>query len=258
MQHEIDYYAGLDSPIHRWEPRCKLIGLMALIFAFSAVEVPGLLLVMLLVTGILYKLSRLPGSYLRQRLHYPGYFLLGAVVMLPLSMGETVLLDLGWLQVRWEGILAAIPIVVRFVCIVTVTLVLFGTGSLATSLRAMRSLGVPSLITDMMLLFYRYLYDLLDRLRQVQTAMRLRGFNPKQFSWRTLRLLAALTGTLLVTSYEQSEQVYQAMRLRGYGQRPAQGLTLPIQPWDAIALGGVLLLAAGLVIAQIWLSLETA
>ncbi|MCC5898358.1 MAG: cobalt ECF transporter T component CbiQ [Phormidium sp. GEM2.Bin31] len=255
MQHGLDTYAGLGSPIHRWEPRCKFIGLMALIFAFSAVDVLQLLPVMLLMTGVLYKLSRLPGSYLRQRLHYPGYFLLGAVVLLPLTTGETVLLDLGWLQVRWEGILAAIPIVVRFLCIVTLTLVLFGTSPLATTLRAMRSLGVPSLITDMMLLFYRYLYDLLDRLRQVQTAMRLRGFNPTELSWRTLRVLAALTGTLLVTSYEQSEQVYQAMRLRGYGQRTTQQVAAPIQAPDAIALAVLLLLAAGLVMAQVWLSL---
>ncbi|TVR12443.1 MAG: cobalt ECF transporter T component CbiQ [Phormidium sp. GEM2.Bin31] len=255
MQYGLDSYAGLESPIHRWDPRCKLIGLMALIFAFSAVDVLGLLPLMLLVTGSLYKLSRLPGSYLRRRLHYPGYFLLGAVVLLPLTTGETILLDLGWLQVRWEGILAAIPIVVRFVCIVTLTLVLFGTSPLATTLRTLRSLGVPSLITDMMLLFYRYLYDLLDRLRQVQTAMRLRGFNSKRLSWRTLRLLAALTGTLLVTSYEQSEQVYQAMRLRGYGQKTRQRAESPMPRQDAIALGAMLLLAAGFVVAQVWLSL---
>ncbi|KPQ39435.1 MAG: ECF-type Co2+/Ni2+ uptake system permease component NikQ [Phormidium sp. OSCR] len=257
MQHGLDTYAGLRSPIHRWDPRCKFVGLMTLIFAFSAIDVLVLLPVMLLLTGILYKVSQLPGSYLRQRLHYPGYFLLGAIVVLPLTTGETVLLELGWLSIRWEGVLAAVPIVVRFVCIVTVTLVLFGTGPLAGTLRAMRSLGIPGLITDMMLLFYRYLYDLLDRLRQVQTAMRLRGFNPKQLSWRTLRVLAALTGTLLVTSYEQSEQVYQAMRLRGYGQPTAQRTWPPIQRADAMAVMAMVAIAAALVLAQIWLTSAT-
>lgn len=254
MQHGLDTYAGLRSPIHRWDPRCKFVGLMTLIFAFSAIDVLVLLPVMLILTGMLYKLSHLPGSYLRQRLHYPGYFLLGAIVVLPLTTGETVLLQLGWLSIRWEGILAAVPIVVRFVCIVTVTLVLFGTSSLVSTLRAMRSLGIPGLITDMMLLFYRYLYDLLDRLRQVQTAMRLRGFNPKALSWRTLRVLAALMGTLLVTSYEQSEQVYQAMRLRGYGQPTAQRAWPPIRRGDAIAMMAMLAIAAALVLAQIWLT----
>ena len=34
----IDEYAHLDSPLHRWNPRGKLLGLFALIFAFSLVS----------------------------------------------------------------------------------------------------------------------------------------------------------------------------------------------------------------------------
>lgn len=254
MRHGLDRYATLDSPLHRWEPRCKFVGLMALIFAFSFIDAPPLLPVMLGVTTILYKLSQLPRSYLFDRLHYPGYFLLGVVLVLPFSTGETVLLELGWLAVRWEGLLATIPIVTRFLCIVTTSLVLFGTSPIAITLRAMRSLGLPDLIADMMLLFYRYLYEILDRLMQVQTAMRLRGFNAKQLSWRNLRVLASLAGTMLVTSYEQSEQVYCAMRLRGYGQPTARRAPARIHRRDAIALIGVLLLSLGFVAVQLWIA----
>ncbi|MGC9505555.1 cobalt ECF transporter T component CbiQ [Baaleninema sp.] len=250
MRHGLDEYARLDSPLHRWEPRCKFVGLMALIFAFSFIEDLRLLPLMVAITALLYKLSSLPTAYWRDRLHYPGYFLLGMVVVLPFVSGETVLFQIGALAVRWEGLLDVVKIATRFVCIVTVSLVLFGTSPIATTLRAMRSLGVPSLITDMMLLFYRYLYETLDRFRQVQTAMRLRGFDTTRLSWRTLKVLASLAGTLLVTSYEQSEQVYRAMRLRGYGQSAARVSEIPVRPVDAIALGSLLVFSLGLVVLQ--------
>ncbi|MBO9998411.1 MAG: cobalt ECF transporter T component CbiQ [Cyanobacteria bacterium SID2] len=254
MRYSLDEYARLNSPLHRWEPRCKFVGLMVLIFAFSAIEDLRLLPVMLGLTAVLYKLSRLPKSYLFDRLHYPGYFLLGVVVLLPFMSGETVLLHIGWLSLRWEGLLATIEIALRFLCIVTVSLVLFGTSPIVTTLRAMQALGVPSLIVDMMLLFYRYLYETLDRLQIVQRAMCLRGFDARRFSWRNLKILASLAGTLLVNSYEQSEQVYRAMRLRGYGRSTSRSIQTPIQKNDAIALGGFLALSIGLTIAQMLLS----
>ena len=34
MKLGLDQYANLDSPIHRWEQRSKLVALIALIFAF--------------------------------------------------------------------------------------------------------------------------------------------------------------------------------------------------------------------------------
>jgi cobalt/nickel transport system permease protein len=72
--------------------------------------------------------------------------------------------------------------------------------------------------------------------------------------------LATLTGSLLIRSYERSERVYKAMRLRGYGygvpSRPLCGRPEPAATmcgvWGLAA--GVLAVAAGFVIAEIGLS----
>ena len=69
----------------------------------------------------------------------------------------------------------------------------------------------------MTLLAYRYLEELGNMLTTMQRAIRLRGFQYKKFSRRNLRILAQLTGSLLIRSYERSNRVYQAMILRGYG-----------------------------------------
>jgi cobalt/nickel transport system permease protein len=148
----LDEYADLDSPIHRWEPRYKLAGLMALILAFSFVQDLRLLPAMLVVTALLYAVSNLPVSFLLTRLRYPGSFLLIVAILLPFLSGSTVLLYIGPLALRLEGCLELLRIVTKFASILTVGLVLFGTAPFLTIIKAMRALGLPPILADMTLL----------------------------------------------------------------------------------------------------------
>lgn len=250
----LDKYAHLSSPIHRWETRSKLVALLALIFAFALVQKLVLLPAMLLVTAVLYGLSRLPFSFLLTRLRYPGFFILAVVFFLPLVSGETVIFSWGLFKVRQEGCLLVLLILTRFLCIMTVSIVLFGTAPFLTSIKSMRSLGLPPLIVDMMLLAYRYLAELGETITTMQRAMFLRGFQTHVFSRRNLEVWASLTGSLLVRSYDQSRKVYQAMILRGYGQKinshhdHGQG---KINLFSWIASSITLIVAGGLLVAEI-------
>jgi len=51
MRLHLDEYSHLDSPLHTWETRSKLIGFLVLIFAFSFVQDLHLLPAMLIVTA---------------------------------------------------------------------------------------------------------------------------------------------------------------------------------------------------------------
>jgi cobalt/nickel transport system permease protein len=251
MDLELDAYAYLDSPFHRWDARYKLVGLMALIFAFSYVRDLRLLLAMLLVTTVLYAASGLPPAWLLARLRYPGACLLIVAVLLPFLSGSTVLVQIGPLALRLEGCLELLRIVVRFVSILTVGLVLFGTAPFLTAIKAMRALGLPPILADMTLLAYRYLFEIGGDLARMETAMRLRNFRAHRFSAQGLGNLAALAGSLLVRSYERSDRVYKAMILRGYGQAPRGALDeFDAGRTDAILLAGLLLVAAGFVGAE--------
>ena len=218
----IDRYAYLDSLIHRWQQKYKLVGLISLIFAFSFVQKITLLPVIVIITTVIFCLSNLPLSFLLSRLRYPGWFILAVVILLPFVAGDTIIFQWGWLTLKEEGCWTSILISVRFFCILTISLVLFGTAPFLTSIKAMRSLGLPQVIVDMTLLAYRYLEELGNMLTTMQRAIRLRGFRYQQFSRRNLKILAQLTGSLLVRSYERSNKVYQAMILRGYGYKIPQ------------------------------------
>jgi len=250
----LDEHAQMDSPLHRWEPRCKLIGLMSLIFAFSYVRDLRLLPVMLATTAALYATSRLPISFLSKRLRAPGAFLIIAALLLPFYSGSIVLWRIGPLALRQEGCLQMVSLVVRFVSILTTGLLLFGTGPFLMSVKAMRALGLPSLLADMTLFSYRYIYVIGDDLETMETAMGLRGFRLRHPGGRALTTLASLAGSILVRSYERSERVHKAMILRGYGQASRPRMESTISAYDAIALVAVLILAAGFVVMETFLS----
>ncbi|NET34433.1 MAG: cobalt ECF transporter T component CbiQ [Cyanothece sp. SIO1E1] len=264
MAFELDQHVHLNSWVHRWEPKHKFIGLMALMFAFALVKDWHLLPAMLVVTLSLYTMAKLPLPFLWQRLRYPGCFILGVVILLPFLSGETVIWHWGPMTLRQEGCLAMLLIVGRFVSIFTLSLILLSTSSFLSTIKAMRSLGLSTILTDMMLLSYRYIYELADTLVTMQRAMQLRGFRIRPHSkfslipdFRDLNLLASLAGTLLVRSYKQSERIYEAMRLRGYGNtqpvggNPALPLEQkPFQVWDVAALILMLLVSAGFVVSD--------
>ena len=252
MRLTLDTYATLQSPLHRWWPRAKLVGLGLLMLGFASVQQVQLVPICLLVTAGLYILSGLPWSFLRSRLRYPGLFLLGMVIALPLLSGSTILWQWGPMAIRQEGLLAMGLIAGRFLSIVTLGMLLLGTTSLLTLIDTLVSLGLPSLLAEMTLLAYRYLFDIADQLAFLRQAMRLRGFQPSnRKSWQQL---AAVTGTLLVRSYEQSERVYKAMRLRGYGHK--RNSVSQIQGWgqvsDIAAIGLCATIALTLISLQVW------
>ncbi|TVQ64786.1 MAG: cobalt ECF transporter T component CbiQ [Spirulina sp. DLM2.Bin59] len=251
MSFNIDRYAHLHSPLHRWEPRAKLIGLLALIFAFGSVQNVRVLPVMVAIALLLYGRSHLPWRFGLAQLRYPGIFIAMVVLLVPFAGGETVLWHWGILRLSQEGLLTVVRVGVRFLAIVTLTVILFGTTPLAQNLRAMRSLGLPPLLVDMALLTYRYLQEFDGNRRRMQQAMALRGFGSggNRLSRRTLRCYAQLASSLLIRSYDQATRVYQAMILRGYGaiQRPPGDEQISLRSWGATAIA--LMVAAGVAIA---------
>jgi len=251
MELRLDEYADINSSIHRWEPRCKLIALLALMFAFSFVRELRLLPAMLAVTGALYALSRLPLTFLLARLRLPGFFFLMVGVLLPFLSGQTVLFRIGPLVLREEGCLDLLLIAVKFVSILTTGLVLFGTTPFVTSVKAMRVLGLPPTLADMTLFSYRYIHEIGDDLEIMETAMRLRGFRGRHP--RGLGILASLAGSILVRSYERADRVYKAMILRGYGGPTRSPENFQARPSDLAKLSVVLLVAVGFIIAEIFL-----
>jgi cobalt/nickel transport system permease protein len=166
--------------------------------------------------------------------------------------------SLGPFDLHEDGLFSALLIAIRFVSILTVVLVLFGSAPFLKTIKAMRALYLPALLADMILLTFRYLNELGDDLRRMRTSMKLRGFRSKHFSIRGLRTLAWVGGSLLVHSYERSDTVYKAMILRGYGNtpRPKEEFKSTLYDWSLFII--FLAVAVGFVVGDVLLDHETA
>ena len=214
-----DIFIPGKSAIHRWAVKPKLLSLMTLMFAIALVRHVVMLPAVLAIAAILYLYSGLPWQYLRRRLTYPGFFIVAMVGLLPWIAGETILWEWTIFTLRLEGLQTAALIMGRFLAILTTSFILLGTTPFLDMLKAMRSLGLPPLLMDMALLTYRYLFDIANQLATMRQAMQLRGYGLlNQTLRRQWSRLAALFGSLLLRSYERSQRVYKAMRLRGDGQ----------------------------------------
>lgn len=255
MNFRLDEYAHLNSCLHQWYPQYKLIGLGSLMAGFAAVEDWGLVPGMLAITVILYGCSRLPLSFLLTRLKYPSFFLLMIVAFLPFVAGDTILWQWHFISIKREGCLSLFLISSRFFSITITALVLLGTTPFLTLIKSLRSLGLSVILSDMLLLSYRYLFEIGSELEMMKKASQLRGFQPRKLSGRNLGIFAALLGSLLIRSYEQSERVYLAMKLRGYGYQFAhpQKFNQPsvITERDRIYLMVFLGMAGGLILAEV-------
>jgi cobalt/nickel transport system permease protein len=235
--------------LSRWETRHKLVGLLALIFSITYIRELLLLPLIILVAIAIYSISKLSFYYYWSRLRLPGVFLLILALVIPFGAGNTVLARIGPLALKLEGSLSVLLIAVKFLSIFALVLALFAGTPISKLISALRSLGLPALLAEMIMFTNRYIYQLSGDLRQAQVAAGLRGFRAK--TGRALKTLAYIVGTLLVRSHNQSERVFQAMTLRGYGEESFFRQVDQARAGDRVALAASLLLAAALVLLQL-------
>jgi len=249
---------SFSSPwLHRWRPLPKVVGLLALMAAFAQVQRLALLPLVWVLVALLWALSGLPLRRGLRRLAAPGVLLIAFVLFLPFAVGETFLWQWGSLALRWEGLERALCLGGRSLALLALAMLLGETTPLPALLAALGALGIPDLLLELAWLTQRYLQEVATQWQRMQRAARLRGWRPRGSLWRPgpalrqdLPFLAAAVGTLLVRSYERSERVYQALRLRGYGR----ALLLPEErvgdPWSWAATGLAVAVALGLVWVQ--------
>ena len=225
MHPEVDRFAHLGSPIHRWDPRWKLSGFFFLMLSMGlervgsrehpswAVDLPPALGSLLLSLGIL-ALSRIPLSFVLKKLGGSLGFLLLVLLIFPLAYpGKD--LDLGFLALSSDGILVAILIILRAMAILVLVFPALGTSRFDVTMKALRRLRVPSPLVQIILFTYRYLFVYADQFRRMGTAWRARGFRART-NLLTLRTLGNGIGVLLVSSIERTQRIQSAMMARGF------------------------------------------
>ncbi|MBX6313407.1 MAG: cobalt ECF transporter T component CbiQ [Isosphaeraceae bacterium] len=203
----LERFSQGDGPLHRLDPRLKLVA--TLLFVVGVVATPvgawRLLGAEGLVLAFVIGLSGIPPRDLL-RLWLGFVALVGFLaVMLALSHPE---------RERLGAAAVAAAVVAKNSLAFLATLVLAHVTPFPRLLGALRRLGAPAVLVATLHFMYRYLHVLLDELDRMLKARRSRTFRRSgRLDWG---LLTGLIGVLFLRAFERGERVHAAMVARGW------------------------------------------
>ncbi|MCR4706830.1 MAG: energy-coupling factor transporter transmembrane protein EcfT [Clostridiales bacterium] len=219
------YYPG-DSPVHRMDPRAKLIlAIVYIVGVFFIGNLPGYLLALAFLY-LVVRLSGLPFSYLLRGLR-PLRFILIFTFLLNLlfASGETVLFAAGPLTITKEALTSAAYFCLRLVFLVMGTSVLTLTTSpvqltdaLEHLLHPLARFGFPAHeLAMMMTIALRFIPTLLEEADKIKKAQMARGadFESGNLLARAKALIPLLV-PLFVSAFRRANDLAMAMEARCY------------------------------------------
>lgn len=223
----LDAQAQGTSPFHTWTPAVKIGALLAVCFLIVALHALFWSAVSLTVALLAVHLAGTSWQRSLRRLTAMGGLCVLFLIVLPLTSpprpGDTLLVVplLEGMPLRLAGVVLALTIACKAATVALLMEPMFATAELSRSLQGFATLGLPSSLTQMILLCHRYLFVFQQEAARMQRAMRVRGFAPRT-NIATLRTTGNALGMLFIRSFERTERVYEAMLSRGYqGTFPA-------------------------------------
>lgn len=228
------------SPVHRLDPRAKIVGLVAvtLVAVSTPIEAwPVFVACALVLAGVAW-LGRVSAGDIWRRARFVLPVVLLAALLVPLFRTGGESWSLGPLTVHEAG-LATFGAVAAKATIGTVAAVLLGaTTSFPSVLRGLEALHTPRLLVLIAAFMYRYLFVIAEEVGRMRAALAARGYRPR--STLHASALGRVATALFLRSYSRGERVYLAMLARGYTGRMPQLVPLVFRRADAVFVAGVL------------------
>ncbi|HUU68538.1 MAG TPA: cobalt ECF transporter T component CbiQ [Planctomycetota bacterium] len=213
----VDQLSAMSSPVHRLDPRTKIICTLAFCGIVVSVPADRLALLAWCVPPLCAALavSRLPLLYFLKRCLLLSPFVATVLVFFPFTQHSgTEVARVGPLHVYSGGLLMSAVLAARFLCTVLAALILACTTPFAALLRGLEKFRVPRLFIMVLSFLYRYLFVLVDESDRMRRARDSRS--PRPGGAGALRAAPGMIGMLFIRTYDRSERVYSAMLARGF------------------------------------------
>jgi cobalt/nickel transport system permease protein len=211
-------FANGNSPIHRIDPRFKIVVATAYSFAIAlSNELPALIIAFLISISLIVA-AGLNAWQVFKRLSVVMGFLLLLWAILPITYEGETLFRIGPLAMTEPGVKLSALITIKSITILMIIIALTATMTTATFGHALNRLGVPEKIVHLFLMTYRYIFVLEQEFQKLLTATKIRGFRPST-NMHSYKTYAYLIGMLFVRASERSQRVYLAMLCRGFKGR---------------------------------------
>ncbi len=249
------YFPG-NSPVHRLDPRTKLIMLIVYIVSLFTAGNWISYGVNLLFLAVTIAVSRIPlKSILRGMKPLAFILVFTGILNLFFTTGETVLVSFWGITITQEGIVRAIFMVLRILLLVTGTFLLTYTTSpialtdgLESLLSPLKKLRMPvHELSMMMCIALRFIPTLIEETDKIMSAQKARGADFESGSlMQRVKALVPILVPLFISAFRRADELATAMECRCYqgGSGRTKMKLLRYKRIDLMAFGiGVLLLA---------------
>lgn len=208
----LDDLAQGDSPVHRLDPRAKLLAtglFIVTVASFGRYEVAALA-PFALFPAALMALGGIPASFIGKRMlaALPFVLLLGALNPV---LDRAPLITLGPMAVS-GGWVSFASILLRFALTVGAALVLVATTSMDGVCLGLERLGAPRAFAQQVAFLHRYAFVLGSETFRIHRARTLRAFGKKLAPGE----FATLAGHLLLRAWDRARRIHMAMLSRGF------------------------------------------
>lgn len=221
----IGQYFPTDSAVHHLDPRVKLLGTIWFVtLLFSASHFWGMILCALLLF-VLVILSRVPFGYMLRGLR-PVLLIIAFSAIINLFFTEgSVVMDLGWARITWEGVLMAVKMSARLALLILgSSLLTFTTTPISLTdgverlLQPFKRLGLPAHeLAMMMTIALRFIPTLLEETDKIMKAQMARGARLDSGNLiERARNLVPILVPLFVGAFRRADELAMAMEARCY------------------------------------------
>ena len=205
--------ASEDSPLHRLDPRAKLITTLAFIVTVVSFDKYALsqLVSFFIFPIVQISVGSLPTGYLLRKILLVSPFAVLIGIFNPL-MDREILFQIGSINFS-GGWLSFFSILTRFLLTVTAALMLITTTGFIAVCTALARLGIPRPFVVQLMFLYRYLFVLTDEAARMVRAISLRSFNSSGMGFKTF---VPMMGHLLLRTIDRAQRIHLAMLCRGF------------------------------------------
>ena len=246
--------------VHRLDPRTKILAVVLYIVAlFSADSVLTYAIVMVALT-VSILVSKVPFRSLTKGLKPSIIIVIFTAVMNLFFTKGTPVCDV-WLlrHITWEGLVAAVKMLLRIVMLIMGTFLLTYTTSpialtdgLESLLGFLKKIKAPiHELSMMMSIALRFIPTLIEETDKIMSAQKARGADFESGNiFRRAKALVPILVPLFISAFRRADELATAMECRCYhgGEGRTALHVLRYEQADWLVLGGFIVLAAGIIV----------
>ncbi len=230
------------SPVHRLDPRAKILGLVAitLVAVSTPLELWPVFACCAAALVAVAAAARVSPRAIWRRIRFLLPLVLAAAVFLPFVRDGGQTYDLGPLTVHEQGLETFAAVSIKAI-IGTISAVLLGaTTTFPQVLRGLEAMRAPRLLVLIAAFMYRYLFVIVEETGRMRAALAARAYRPR--TALQAGPIGRVATAMFLRTYARGERVYHAMLARGYTGHMPQLTPLALQRAD-VAFVGLLLVA---------------